>query len=366
VYLHITHRCTGACPHCYDRDSGGRDELSPDAWLDVISQAVAMGTDRFEIIGGDPFLRADLLDLIRTITGVHGARVRLFFNRALDDTEAASLAAAGHGLLTPLISLDGDENVNDRLRGRGTFRAVTGTARQLAAAGLRPVINTVLLRPALEGLQRLPGVLRDMGVTQLHLILPHVRGGLSRYPEMVPTGAELLEAFERLLPAASAAGVVVDNLGAWKSRLGSPRDLCSAGCSLLTVGPTGLVYACPITCGDPAFAAGDTRTTPLARIWRESAAFALVRQSSSRDRATCAACDVVDACGGECWVQAHYAARVASEPAGLTAPFPYCGLVRPVFADLLAAERRGPETSGGRPADVLPKQNPDLTPFECI
>ena len=279
----------------------------------------------------------------------------------------ASLAAAGHGLLTPLLSLDGDEDVNDRLRGQGAFRAVSDTAGQLAAAGLRPVVNAVLLRPALEGLPRLPGVLHDMGVTQLHLILPHARGGLSRYPEMVPTGAELREAFERLLPAASAAGVVVDNLGAWKSRLDVPRDLCSAGCSLLTVGPTGLVYACPITCGDPAFAAGDVRATPLAGIWRESSALALVRHSSARDRAACAACDVVDACGGECWVQAHYAARVASEPAGLSAPFPYCDLVRPVFADLLAAGRRGPEThGGGRSADVVPNRTPDLTPFECI
>jgi hypothetical protein len=366
VYLHITHRCTAVCPHCYDRDSDERDELSMGAWLDVVSQAVAMGTTRFEIIGGDPFVRADLLDLIRTITGVHGARVRLFFNRALDQAGAASLAAAGHGLLIPLLSLDGDEDVNDRLRGRGNFSAVSATARLLGAAGLRPVVNTVLLRAALEGLHRLPGVLRDIGVTQLHLILPHTRGGLSRRPEMVPGGPELMEAFERLLPAASAAGVVVDNLDAWKSRLSSPRDLCSAGCSLLTVGPTGLVYACPITCGDPAFAAGDARTTPLARIWRESAALALVRQSSARDRAACAACDVVDACGGDCWVQAHYAARVASQPAGLTAPFPYCGLLQPVFADLLAAQHSGPETSGGRSADAMPTQTPDLTPFECI
>lgn len=366
VYLHLTHRCTGTCPHCYDRDSDARDELSPDAWLDVVAQAVAMGTTRFEIIGGDPFVRADLLDLIRVITGVHGARVRLFFNRALDETEAAALAAAGHGLLTPLASLDGDEDVNDRLRGQGNFSVVSATARRLAAAGLRPVVNTVLVRPALEGLHRLPGALHDMGVTQLHLILPHARGGLSRRPEMVPSGAELLEAFERLLPAALAAGVVVDNLEAWKSRLGSPRDLCNAGCSLLTVGPTGLVYACPITCGDPAFAAGDARATPLAKIWRESTALALVRQSSSRDRAPCAACDVVDACGGDCWVQAHYAARVASEPAGPTAPFPYCGLLRPVFTHLLAAEHPGHEMSGGRSADAMPTRTPDLTPFECI
>ena len=74
-------------------------------------------------------------DLIGTITGVHGARVRLFFNRALDEAGVASLAAAGHGLLTPLISLDGDEDTHDLLRGRGSFRAASATARRLAEAG---------------------------------------------------------------------------------------------------------------------------------------------------------------------------------------------------------------------------------------
>jgi hypothetical protein len=34
-------------------------------------------------------------------------------------------------------------------------------------------------------------------------------------------------------------------------------------------------------------------------------------------------------------MQAHYAARVRGEPAGWTAPFPYCDLVRPMFEELI-------------------------------
>jgi len=43
-----------------------------------------------------------------------------------------------------------------------------------------------------------------------------------------------------------------------------------------------------------------------------------------------------DACGGECWVQAHYAARAHGRPAGYAAPFPYCDLVRPMLEQLAA------------------------------
>jgi hypothetical protein len=73
-----------------------------------------------------------------------------------------------------------------------------------------------------------------------------------------------------------------------------------------------------------------------------------LRNAHARDRAECAACPVVDACGGECWMQAHYAARLREQPAGFAAPFPYCDFVRPAFEELMAeAGVRGSELGVG-------------------
>ena len=38
-------------------------------------------------------------------------------------------------------------------------------------------------------------------------------------------------------------------------------------------------------------------------------------------------------------MQAHYAARLRNLPGGPGASFPYCDLVRPIFADLLSEQR---------------------------
>ena len=97
-----------------------------------------------------------------------------------------------------------------------------------------------------------------------------------------------------------------------------------------------------ITAGDPAFVAGSLREQPLEQIWRTSSSLRLLRAARARDRAECLACPVADACGGECWVQAHYAARARGEAAGYAAPFPYCDLVRPLLEELAA------EVGGGR------------------
>ena len=91
----------------------------------------------------------------------------------------------------------------------------------------------------------------------------------------------------------------------------------------------------------------------LETIWRTSGSLRLMRAARARDRMECRVCPVVDACGGECWVQAHYAARAHDEPAGYRAAFPYCDLVRPVLLELQAE------------ADRAAGQTPPATTVDC-
>ncbi len=353
VYLHVTHRCGRNCRHCYDADSFARDELTTGEWRDAIDQCAALGANNFVFIGGDPLVRDDFVDLVDHITGTHQAKSRFFFNSLIDADLAGELARAGRGLLTPLVSVDGPRAINDALRGPGSYDEVLTSVTNLLAAGLEPVANTVLVRPALPGLTQLARELHAAGIRRLHLILPHQRGmtwahadgptrdltsasGLASAPELVPKGDELLAAVRELLAAGAELGLTVDNLSSWRRRVGKRNDLCAAGCRDVSIDPAGRVHACVITAGDPAFVAGSLRERPLEEIWRTSSSLRLLRAARARDRAECLACPVADACGGECWVQAHYAARARGAAAGYAAPFPYCDLVRPMLEELAA------------------------------
>ena len=360
VYLHVTHRCGRACRHCYDGATEADDELTTAEWRDAIDQCAALGANSFVFIGGDPLVRDDFVELVDHITGTHEARARFFFNCFIDGDLAGRLARAGRGLLTPLVSIDGPRAINDALRGPGSYDDVLASVASLLAAGLEPVANTVLVRPALPGLTQLARELYAAGVHRLHLILPHQRGmtwahadapahdrasasGPASAPDLVPTGDELLAAVRELLAVAGELGLTVDNLSSWRRRIGKRNDLCAAGCRDLSIDPAGRVHACVITAGDPAFVAGSLRERPLEEIWRTSSSLRLLRAARARDRAECLACPVADACGGECWVQAHYAARAHGEVAGYAAPFPYCDLVRPMLEELAAqAEAAAP------------------------
>ena len=345
IYLHVTHRCGRGCRHCYNKGATrDADELTTTEWKDAIDQCASLGAASFVFIGGDPLLRDDFVQLVDHITGTHGAKARFFFNTHIGKGMAAALAQAGRGRLTPLASIDGPRAINDELRGPGSHDDVMTAIDNLQAAGLEPVANTVLVRPALPGLTQLARELRAAGIGRLHLILPHQQGCGPEDLDLVPSCEELLAALRELLAAAAEVGLVVDNISSWRRRIGNRNDLCAAGCRDLAIDPYGRVHACVITAGDPAFVAGSLREQPLERIWRASSSLRLLRAARARDRAECRVCPVVDACGGECWVQAHYAARAHEQPAGYAAPFPYCGLVRPMLEEL-AAKAAGAEAS---------------------
>ena len=367
VYLHVTHRCGRACRHCYDGAVPGDDELTTAEWRAVIDQCAALGARSFVFIGGDPLIRDDFVELVDHITSAHEVRVRFFFNSRIDQELADALSRSGRGLLTPLVSVDGPRELNDALRGVGSHDDVMASIAALLAVGLRPVANTVLVRPALPGLTRLARELWAAGIGRLHLILPHQRGmgcdGPGADPdELVPTGEEMLAAVRELIAVAAEIGLTIDNLSSWRRRTGARNDLCAAGCRDLSIDPTGRVHACVITAGDPAFVAGSLRELPLEEIWRASSSLRLLRAARARDRAECFACPVADACGGECWVQAHYAARARGVAAGYAAPFPYCGLVRPLLQEL-AAETAGAARAGGGQSAAGAD---DYALFDCI
>lgn len=379
VYLHVTNRCGLDCPHCYNKTSPrDPDELSTEAWKDVIDQALALGAESFVFIGGDPLLRRDLFELIDYATGTRRAKARLFFNRRISRDMAFELARVGNGRFRPLLSLDGPPAINDELRGAGNWDGVMATVSHLLETGLAPVINTVVLRPVLPGLPEMARLLRAAGVTRLHLIFPHDRGGLPDAPDLIPSGEEMAHGLRALQEAADEVDLFVDNIPAWRRRLKAPQDFCASGCKDFAVDPFGKVYACPITCGDPAFVAGDLRTDSFEDIWRSSPALRLLRHAHARDRSECRECSVVDACGGECWMQAHYAARAAGEAGGLGAPFPYCDLVRPVMQQLLdeaavdqAAPTAGVFSCSGEPgascdAGQAVAGERNLSLFDCI
>ncbi len=135
----VTRKCNARCPFCFylSRDeAGGR---GPELSLDEIERASSsLGSLLWlAFSGGEPFLRDDIVDVVRAFYRNNRPAVILLPTNGLlpgliaERTEAV-LRSCPNSTVTVKLSLDGPEEVHDRLRGvPGAYRKVLETHRLL-------------------------------------------------------------------------------------------------------------------------------------------------------------------------------------------------------------------------------------------
>ena len=161
VYIDITSRCNCRCVMCHVWKSEPADELSTQAWVDVlrdIARWPGPGT-KVNISGGEPLLRADLPELLGEAARL-GLAVGFVTNGSLI-TEELAATIVDSGVFNVNVSLDSlDPAIHDRLRGvaGATAKALAAFEHLAAAAARRPdrpvalVVKTTIMEPTLDGL----------------------------------------------------------------------------------------------------------------------------------------------------------------------------------------------------------------------
>jgi MoaA/NifB/PqqE/SkfB family radical SAM enzyme len=113
-----TMRCNLKCYGCYAGEYEQGFGLSHEVLDRIITEAQELGVHFITFSGGEPFIRADLLDLYEKHRDVI---FQVYTNGTLIDEEMAKrLAELGN--VAPMISMEGFEEETDQRRGKGHFR----------------------------------------------------------------------------------------------------------------------------------------------------------------------------------------------------------------------------------------------------
>ena len=131
VSLIATLRCNlscSMCRTCYNIDR----ELSLAEIRSVIDQVADWGVTIFNLLGGEPFLRRDILPILEHAHGRDLITTVTTNGTLLDETRIRALAPLNQVHLN--VSLDGLEGTHDGIRGRGVFRKATTAIEQIVAA----------------------------------------------------------------------------------------------------------------------------------------------------------------------------------------------------------------------------------------
>lgn len=297
----LTYACNLACVHCLS-SSGRRDprELSTDEGKAVIDELQRMQVFYVNIGGGEPTVRPDFWELLDYAVA-HNVGVKFSTNGVKLD-RAAAKRLAGTDCVDVQISVDGaSADVNDALRGTGSFGVAVQAMENLAAEGVTGFkISVVVTRQNAGQLDEFKA-LADRFDAQLRLTRLRPSGrGADVWNDLHPTAQQQRDLYRWLV--ANGENVLTGDSFFHLSGLGDGPlpglNLCGAGRVVCLIDPIGDVYACPFAIHDE-FLAGNLREPGgFQRVWQESELFASLRKPDGGG--ACSSCSMFDACRGGC------------------------------------------------------------------
>jgi len=207
---------------------------------------------------------------------------------------------AGTDYVDVQISIDGaTAEVNDAVRGTGSFAMARRAMDNLAAAGFGEFkISIVVTRHNVSQLDEFKQIADAYGarlrVTRLR---PSGRAA-DTWDDLHPTAAQQRLLYDWL---SARPDVLTGDSFFHLSALGAPLpglNLCGAGRVVCLIDPVGDVYACPFVLHEE-FRAGNVREPGgFTRLWRESELLLRLRDPAAAG--ACASCGQFDACQGGC------------------------------------------------------------------
>lgn len=135
-----TMRCNYRCKGCYAGNYSPDEDLPPEVFDRVLSEAEEIGTRFFPIVGGEPFLYPSLLDIFKKHSG---SCFQVYTNGSLiNERMAAQLVSLGN--VAPQVSLEGLKEQTDAWRGKGAFDRAMKAMDNLRKAGCIFAFSTVV------------------------------------------------------------------------------------------------------------------------------------------------------------------------------------------------------------------------------
>jgi MoaA/NifB/PqqE/SkfB family radical SAM enzyme len=263
--LAVNDACNARCEHCSffeGVEDRTRTVLDTRQMTRVIREAQDLGVSVLNLVGGEPLMRKDLPELIRSVDRDLTTTI-LFTNGTLLPQRAASLRSAG--LDSVYVSIDSaDPAENDRFRGlTGGFdlalKAIDAALRTGFSTGISCTITPESFRRGEMG--RVVELGRRLGVHEVLLFDAMPSGRYADRTDLVDSQDWIEDMIQAAVPYnrdRAYPGVLV-----WAYSSGYRAVGCACGTSYLYVSPYGDVMSCDFN--HAVF--GNVLDAPLWQIW---------------------------------------------------------------------------------------------------
>lgn len=310
VQMHLTERCNLACSHCYQAGSAPREMSLPEIKSAVRAIADTIHTwseiydmpfsPSFNVTGGEPLLRNDLKEILRTISD-SGFGIFLLTNGTLVD-KAISRMLAAIPVTGVQVSLEGPQDIHDMIRGKGGFASAIRGARHLLDAGITVTFNVTLSEINAAYFPDMISLATRVGVQKLGFsrLVPYGRG-LSLIDRMLKP-EKVRSVYEQIL-SYNTPGLQIATGDPLASQMQAGADISKAGdfplggCAAAVSGVTILPDGTLSPCRRLGISIGNLLTDSFREIWANSPVLNALRDKKAY-KGKCSVCPRWAGCRG--------------------------------------------------------------------
>ncbi len=307
----MTEACNLSCIHCHVPSTRIGRELDTQEAKEMLGQIAGVREFRMmAFTGGEPLMRQDVYQLLAYSRELGFANTIATNATMVDDRTARRLRSCG--VVIAAVSLDGDEETHDRVRGcPGAYESAVRGMKALRRAGMLLHVNITAMEQNLGQIRGLMQTVERLGaaIILMYQLVPVGRGKEIEGSALDKDNNECLVRFMSEAQTRSR-GILEPVAGPqyWAYLLqrsgikGGPflslaRKIfhgCSAGRGFAYIKPDGEVLPCPfmpISCGN-------IRRTDFSTIWSSSPVLEDLRLRESNLKGACGACPYNGLCGG--------------------------------------------------------------------
>ena len=239
----VTSRCNLRCAFC-EWWKNSVPELSTNRALKAIDAVCNLGVPFFDLSGGEPLLREDLVALAKRVAS-HGCLVSMNTNGTLMKENIVDEVAAVFD--TVVVSLDGPRQIHDGIRGvPGTYDKAMKAIRLLKTNGVKTGVNSVAtpwnLNILPQFIEELQNIVDFAQIQPMHPCPTAPENILKK--EQVSRLLDCLLNLKRSNPGFLAVPTEFIN-GFAHFFNGEAPKICHAGELYVAINPEGKLLACP-------------------------------------------------------------------------------------------------------------------------
>ncbi|MDP8241169.1 MAG: radical SAM protein [Candidatus Hatepunaea meridiana] len=290
VMWELTYRCNLECKHCYITPGNGI-EISTEKGFDLLQQLADAGVLWLTFSGGEPFLRADIFELLERARSLNFA-VMLFTNGTLiGQAEAKRLASLK--LSGVEVSIYGASPViHDAFTGiEGSFEKTMAGIKYMLALGVPVTLKTCIVRSNMEDMTKMEELCNNLGVRfrMTSYLAPQNDGDTTKVDKHRLTDYQLEKLYREDGFSDDNDEIVYPDL-----QMNDQKDIipCSAGHITCGITPDGRILPCPqfVNGGDSIF------ENDFLSIWRNSEYLQKIREIRLSDVEICNRCPGLKYC----------------------------------------------------------------------